>query len=74
MLKKDYKAIDEAVILERECGHLICDFDDYDNDLGEIAEVIGVDMVKNEDEEWTFKTIKDEERVKEALNYYYSLH
>jgi len=73
MLKKDYKAIDEAVEMERNSGHFFCDFDDYQHDLQEIADMIGVDMVENE-EEWVFKNAKDEARVKEALNYYYKQH
>lgn len=74
MLKKDIKAIKDAVIMERECGHLFCDFDDYENDLQVIAETIGVDMIENEDEELIFKNKKDETRVIEALDYYYDLH
>ena len=74
MLKKDLKAVKEVFIDERECVHTICDFDDYENDLCEIAEVIGVDMIENEDEEWVFKNEKDRLRVEEALSYYYELH
>lgn len=78
MLKKDERAIKSAVREERECGHTFCDFDDKQNDLREIAEIIGVEMIYNEDdeaeEEYVFKNEKDEERVKEALNYYYELH
>lgn len=75
MLKKDIKVIEETYLEERECGHLICDFDDYQNDLEVIAETIGVDMIYNEDEEqWFFKNKKDKSRVKEALSYYYELH
>ena len=70
--------IKECVEEERECGHTICDFDDYDHDLRQIAEVIGVDMVYDEDEEEcafkTFKNEKDKVRTEAALNYYYELH
>ena len=74
MLKKDIKAINKVFIDERECGHAICDFDDYDHDLREIADVIGVEMVENEEEELVFRNKKEESRVKEALNYYYELY
>jgi len=75
MLKKDIKAVNEAFIDERECGHTICDFDDRQNDLEVMAETIGVDMVYNEDEEeWAFKNEKDKARTEEALSYYYELH
>ena len=67
--------IEECVEEERECGHAICDFDDYNHDLREIAEVIGVDVVYDEDEEErVFKNEKDKVRTKAALNYYYELH
>ena len=49
MLKKDIKAIEKTYLEERECGHTICDFDDYNHDLKEIAEVIDVDMIEDED-------------------------
>lgn len=71
MLKKDIKAIDEVIELEHECGHCSFDFDDYHHDLREMADVVGVEMIQNEDEEWIFKNEKDEARVKEALDYYY---
>ena len=71
MLKKDIKTINEVIELEYECGHCTFDFDDYHHDLREMAEIIGVEMIQNEDEEWMFKNKKDEERVKDALNYYY---
>ena len=74
MFKKDYKAIDEAIDMERESGHLFCDFDDYQHDLQEIADMIGVEMVEDEEENFVFKNAKDEARVKEALNYYYEQH
>ena len=74
MLKKDIKAIEEACLEERECGYFICDFDDYRHDLREIANVVGVEMIKNEEEELVFRNKKDESRVEEALNYYYELH
>lgn len=73
--KKVKKMIKECVEEERECGHTICDFDDYDHDLREIAEVIDVDMVYDEDEEeCAFKNEKDKVRTEAALNYYYELH
>jgi len=74
MLKKDIKAIKEVYIDERECGHTICDFDDEQHDLREIAEVIGVDMIEDEEEELVFKNEKDKARTEEALSYYYELH
>lgn len=75
MLKKDERAIKSAVREERECGHTFCDFDDEQNDLREIAEIIGVKMGYDEDkEEYVFKNKDDEARVKESLNYYYELH
>ena len=73
MLKKDIKAIEKTYLEERKCGHTICDFDDYNHDLKEIAEVIDVDMIEDEDE-FGFKTKKDKTRVEEALKYYYELH
>ena len=74
MLKKDYKAIDEAIKLERESGHIFCDFDDYQHDLEEVADMIEVEMVEDEEENLVFKNAKDEARVKEALDYYYQQH
>lgn len=75
MLKKDERVIESAVREERECGHTFCDFDDKQNDLREIAEIIGVEMGYDEDkEEYVFKNKDDEARVKESLNYYYELH
>lgn len=74
MLKKDYKAVDEAIKEERESGHIFCDFDDYKHDLQEVADMIGVEMIENEEEDLVFKNAKDEARVKEALDYYYKQH
>ncbi len=74
MLKKDIKTIEETYLEERKCDFLICKFDDYEHDLREIADVIGVEMVENEEEEFVFRNKKDESRVKEALSYYYELH
>lgn len=74
MLKKDEKIIREAVVEERECGHLFCDFDDRDPDLQEIACFLDIDMVEDEDGYMVFKNDKDKQRVEEALEYYYDLH
>lgn len=69
------ETIEECFEDERECGIIICDFDDHQHDLREIAEVIGVQMVFNEDkQEWGFVNSKDKELVEAALNYYYELH
>ena len=73
MYKKDIKAIEETVLLERECGHIICDFDDREHDLREIAEIIGVDYYIPCDSKITFFKEKDKLRVEEALEYYYDL-
>lgn len=73
-INDDYSCIKELVEDERECGHTICDFDDYHHDLRQIAETIGVDMIENEDEEWVFKNEEDRIRVEKALSYYYDLH
>lgn len=73
--KKVKEMIKECVEEECECGHTICGFDDYDHDLREIADVIGVEMIEDEDEEgWTFKNEKDKVRTEKALHYYYELH
>ncbi len=74
MFKKDYNAVDKAIKLERESGHLFCDFDDYQHDLEEVAEMLDVEMVEDEEENLVFKNAKDEARVKEALDYYYNHH
>lgn len=75
MYKKDYKAINEAFIDERTCGHNLCDFDDEYHDLGQIAELIGIEMIYNDEEDYfEFKNTQDEKRCREALEYYYSLH
>lgn len=73
MLKKDIKVIKEIIALERECGHILYDLDDYKNDLQTMAEDLGVEMVENEECEYIFKNKKDEQRVKEALDYYYEM-
>ena len=70
MLKKDIKAIKEIIEMERESGHILYDLDDYEGDLITMAEDLGIELVKNEDEEWTFKNEKDRKRVEEAYNYY----
>ena len=74
MYKKDIKEIDSTIEMERECGHIFCDFDDREHDLRTIAEIIGVEMVENEEEEFVFKNKKDEQRVNECLDYYYECH
>lgn len=73
MLKKDIKKIREAVLMERESGHIFCDFDDRQHDLIEIADVIGAEMYQNEDYDWVIAD-KDKKRVEECLQYYYDLH
>ena len=75
MTKQMIRDIRDVYCDERECGHTICDFDDREGDLREIAEVIGIEMVYDEDEEeWIFASEKDEEITNEALDYYYELH
>ncbi len=49
MTEQDYKIIDEIVKDERECGQIGCDFDDYENDLGVIAEGVGMETKQIED-------------------------
>ncbi len=49
MYKKDIKEINAVVSEERECGHIFCDFDDHDHDLREIADLLGVETL-DEDE------------------------
>ncbi len=69
------EAIEECVEDERECGVMICDFDDRQHDLREIAEAVGVQMVfKVDKQEWGFANSKDKKLVEAALNYYYELH
>jgi len=75
MTKQMIRAIRDVYCDERECGHTICDFDDREHDLREIAEVVGVEMVYDEDEEeWIFNDADDYNLVSEALDYYYDLH
>lgn len=74
MLRKDEKAIEDAYIEERECGHTFCDFDDEQHDMQEIADIIGVDYDYNEEDEILFKSKKDEQRVSDAYDYYLELH
>lgn len=75
MTKQMIRDIRDVYCDEREYGHTICDFDDRDNDLREIAEVIGIEMIYDEDEEeWVFASEKDKKITNEALDYYYELH
>ena len=75
MYKKDYEITDETVIDECEYGQILCDFDDEYRDLRQIAELIGIEMNYNDEEEcFKFKNTNDEKRCREALEYYYSLH
>ena len=67
--------IKECVKEEHEFGIIVCDFDDRQHDLREIAEVVGVQMVfKVDKQEWGFANSKDKKLVEAALNYYYELH
>ena len=74
MLKKDIKEIDNIVKDEWDCGHYICDFDDYRHDLKIMAEVLDVELVWDENDHWSFKNEKDKARVEDALQYYYDSH
>lgn len=49
MYKKDIKEINAVVLEERDCGHIFCDFDDRDNDLREIAALLGVEAYDEDD-------------------------
>ena len=72
MLKKDLKVVDDLIKMQKETGVCLFDFDDYEHDLDEMANAIGVEMVYDEDEEiWEFKDVKDSYRTKIALDYYY---
>ena len=75
MTKKDQKAIRELFCDERECGHSVCDFDDYEHDLKEIADYLEIELDYNEEEEEEcLLPGKKRDRAEEALNYYYELH
>jgi len=72
MNNNDIILINAVILEQRQTGHCLFDYDDYRHDLQEMADVIGVEMIYDEDEEeWIFQNMYDECRVKEALAYYY---
>ena len=49
MYKKDIEEINAVVLEEKMFGHIICDFDDREHDLREIAELLGVETYDEDD-------------------------
>lgn len=70
--REDIKAINNVILMERETGHCLFDFDDYYHDMIQMAEILGIKMFYNEEEEeWMFHNAIDQVRTKTALSYYY---
>lgn len=65
--------VTELVETEQKTGHCLFDFDDLEHDRRQMAEVLDIKMVYDEDEEeYKFKHEWEEEVVRLALDYYYN--
>ena len=72
MTKKLMKEIDEIIKEENECGHTMFKPEiNIESKLRIMAECIGVDYSFDEDDNLKFNSLKDEAKVREALDYYH---